>query len=207
MIQKSRAGAKVVNARRIDRSNDSWAKQFTASAFYKVFNVLADHPIPNNVGDFRLLDRQVVDVVCTLGERARFNKSIFSWVGFETAEVTFERPERAAGNSSWSYWKLWNFALDGIFTSSTVPLRVWSYIGTVLSLGAFAYAAFILIYTLFLGADTPGYASTVILILMFGGLNLLAVGIIGEYIGRIYTEVRERPLYIVRSSHGLKTES
>lgn len=207
MIRKWRAGAKVVNARRVDRSKDSWAKRASSSAFYKVFNVLADHPIPSNVGDFRLLDRQVVDVVRTLGERARFNKSLFSWVGFETAEVTFERPERAAGQSSWSYWKLWNFALDGIFTSSTAPLRVWSYIGTLLSLASFVYAAFILVYTLFLGADTPGYASTVILILMFGGLNLLAIGIIGEYIGRIYTEVRERPLYIVRSSHGLNEEA
>lgn len=207
MIRKWRSGAKVVNARRVDRSKDSWAKQMSAAAFYKVFNALSEHSIPSNVGDFRLLDRQVVDVVRTLGERSRFNKSLFSWVGFETAEVTFERPERAAGTSSWSYWKLWNFALDGIFTSSTVPLRVWSYFGMLLSMVSFCYAAFILFYTLFLGADTPGYASTVILILLFGGLNLLAIGIIGEYIGRIYTEVRDRPLYIVRSAHGLSPEA
>lgn len=207
MVQKWRSGAKVVNARRADRSKDSRVKSFSASAFYKIFNVLAEYPIPDNVGDFRLLDRQVVDVVCKLGERARFNKSLFSWVGFETAEVTFERPERAAGSSSWSYWKLWNFALDGIFSSSTMPLRIWSYIGTILSLASFFYAAFILFRTLLLGADTPGYASTVILILLFGGVNLLAIGIIGEYIGRIYTEVRERPLYIVRSCHGLEAEA
>lgn len=205
MIGKWREGAQVVNARRIDRSKDSWIKQTSASAFYKVFNSLAERPIPANVGDFRLLDRQVVDVVRDIGEKSRFNKSIFSWVGFETAEVTFERPERAAGKTSWSYWKLWNFALDGIFTSSTVPLRVWSYVGTLLSLASFGYAVFILFYTLLLGADTPGYASTVILILMFGGLNLLAVGIIGEYVGRIFNEVRDRPIYIVRSSHGLKS--
>jgi len=194
-----------VNALRIDSSKDSWIKQTSASAFYKVFNSLAERPIPANVGDYRLLDRQVVDVVRDIGEKSRFNKSIFSWVGFETAEVTFERPERAAGKTSWSYWKLWNFALDGIFTSSTVPLRVWSYVGTLLSLASFGYAVFILFYTLLLGADTPGYASTVILILMFGGLNLLAVGIIGEYVGRIFNEVRDRPIYIVRSSHGLKS--
>lgn len=206
MIEKWKAGAKVVNARRIDRSKDSWLKRLSAFMFYKVFNAMADQPIPSNVGDFRLLDRQVVDVVCSLGERARFNKSLFSWVGFETAEVTFEREERASGNTSWSYWKLWNFALDGIFTSSTVPLRIWSYVGTLLAIASACYALFILLYTVFLGADTPGYASTVMLILFFGGLNLFAIGIIGEYIGRIYTEVRERPLYIVRSAHGLDRE-
>jgi len=206
MIEKWRGGAKVVNARRVERSGDSWHKRLSAGAFYKLFNLMADHQIPANVGDYRLLDRQVVDVVRSMGERARFNKSLFSWVGFETAEVTFERPERAAGRSSWSYWKLWNFALDGIFSSSTAPLRVWSYVGTLLAMAAFAYAAFILFYTLLLGADTPGYASTVILILAFGGLNLLAIGIIGEYVGRIYTEVRARPLFIVRSAHGLDKE-
>ncbi|WP_170605562.1 glycosyltransferase family 2 protein [Ruegeria arenilitoris] len=206
MIVKWREGTQIVNARRVDRSKDSWIKQRSAAAFYKVFNSLAERPIPANVGDYRLLDRQVVDVVREIGEKSRFNKSIFSWVGFDTAEVTFQRPERIAGRSSWSYWKLWNFALDGIFTSSTVPLRVWSYVGTILSLASFGYAAFILFYTLFLGADTPGYASTVILILLFGGLNLLAVGIIGEYVGRIFNEVRDRPIYIVRSAHGLKSE-
>jgi glycosyltransferase involved in cell wall biosynthesis len=203
MIEKWRRGAKVVNARRSARQSDTWLKRKTAGAFYKTFNMLADHPIPSNVGDFRLMDRQVVDVVCDLGERARFNKSLFSWVGFETDEVTYERPARSAGESSWSYWKLWNFAIDGIFASSTAPLRIWTYIGGTISVASFLYAAYIILHTLILGVDTPGYASTVILILGFGGLNLFALGIIGEYIGRIYTEVRERPLYVVRSLHGI----
>jgi len=202
MIAKWRAGARVVNARRIDRSRDGWLKKLSAGAFYRTFNLLADHPIPQDVGDYRLMDRQVVDIVRTLGERARFNKALFSWVGFETDEVTFERPERAAGESAWTYWKLWNFALDGIFASSTTPLRVWTYIGSLMSLAAFAYAAFIFAVALIGGIDTPGYASTVILILLFGGLNLFAIGILGEYVGRIYAEVRERPLYVVRSVHG-----
>ncbi len=207
MIEKWRRGAKVVNARRLARRNDTWLKRRTAGAFYRTFNMLADHPIPSNVGDFRLMDRQVVDVVCELGERERFNKALFNWVGFETEEVTYERPARSAGESSWSYWKLWNFALDGIFSSSTTPLRMWTYIGGTISVASFLYAAFILLHTLILGIETPGYASTVILLLGFGGLNLFALGIIGEYVGRIYTEVRERPLYVVRSLHGISDKS
>ena len=202
MIEKWQRGAKVVNARRVDRSEDTWLKRVSAEGFYKAFNLLADQSIPRNVGDFRLLDRQVVDVLRTLGERARFNKALFSWVGFQTDEVTFERPARKAGATAWTYWKLWNFALDGILSSSTMPLRIWSYVGFLLSVAAFLYAAFIFFLTLIAGVDTPGYASTVILILMFGGLNLFAIGIIGEYIGRIYQEVRQRPLYVIRSTHG-----
>jgi len=204
MIDKWREGAKVVNARRRDRSQDSRVKRSTANAFYRVFNMLSDQPIPNNVGDFRLFDRQVVDVVRSFGERAQFNKSLFAWVGFSPVEVTFQRKSRSTGETSWSYWRLWNLALDGIFSSSTIPLRVWSYVGGFLSILSFLYALFILVFTLVFGADTPGYASTVILILMFGGLNLLAIGIIGEYVGRIYAEVRKRPLYIVKSTHGVE---
>lgn len=207
MVTKWRAGAKVVNARRIDRSKDTWAKRVSANSFYSIFNVLADQPIPANVGDYRLLDRKVVDVVCSLGERARFNKALFSWVGFETDEVTFERPARTTGETTMSYWKLWNFALDGIFSASTTPLRMWSYVGSMISVGSFIYAAFIFVRTVIFGVETPGYASTIILILLFGGLNLFAIGIIGEYVGRIYTEVRQRPLYIVHSFHGAEEDN
>ena len=199
MVQKWRAGAQVVNARRVDRSADGFVKRTTSGAFYKVFNALADHPIPENVGDFRLLDRQVVDVLTQIGERARFNKALFSWVGFRTEEVTFERAERKAGTTKWNWWKLWNFALDGIFTSSTKPLRIWSYCGLIMASLAFLYAGFILLYTLVMGRETPGFATTIILILFFGGVNLIALGIIGEYVGRIYAEVRARPLYVIRS--------
>lgn len=202
MIDLWQKGADIVHARRTDRSHDSWLKRATAAGFYRIFNALAEHPIPADVGDFRLLDRKVVEVIRGFGERARFNKGLFSWVGFNAAEVTYERPPRAGGSSAWTYWRLWNFALDGIFSSSTMPLRIWTYVGLGMSVASFLYAAFILVFTLVVGRETPGYASTVILILIFGGLNMIALGIIGEYVGRIYAEVRRRPLYVVRSTYG-----
>jgi glycosyltransferase involved in cell wall biosynthesis len=194
-------GARVVNARRTSRASDGWLKRVTAGGFYRVFNSVADHRIPRDVGDYRLLDRQVVEVLRGMGERVRFNKALFSWVGFETAEVTFERPKRETGTTAWTYWRLWNFALDGIFSSSTMPLRIWTYAGIALALLSFLYAGVIFLRTLIFGIDLPGYASTLILILVFGGLNLFAIGILGEYIGRIYSEVRARPLYVLRSIH------
>ncbi len=201
MVRHWELGAQVVNARRVCRDGDRWLKRASAGGFYRIFNVLAERRIPLNVGDFRLLDRQVVDVLRDMNERVRFNKALFNWVGFDTAEVTFERPGRQAGSSAWSYWKLWNFALDGIFSSSTTPLRIWTYVGGTLAALSVVYAALIFIRTLFVGVDVPGYASTIILILLFGGMNLFAIGIVGEYIGRIYSEVRERPLYVLRSVH------
>lgn len=201
MLDHWQRGAQVVNAKRICRAEDTWIKRATAKGFYKVFNAMADHRIPQDVGDFRLLDRQVVEIVRDMGERVRFNKGLFSWVGFETAEVTYKRPAREQGDSGWSYWKLWNFALDGIFSSTTAPLRIWTYAGGILAMMSFLYASIILVRTLIVGVDVPGYASTLILILLFGGLNLFAIGIMGEYIGRIYSEVRERPLYVLRSVH------
>ncbi|MGR3515147.1 MAG: glycosyltransferase family 2 protein [Paracoccaceae bacterium] len=201
MLDHWQAGAKVVNARRVSRKQDTWVKRTSARGFYRVFNALAEQAIPTDVGDFRLMDKQVVEVLRGMNERVRFNKALFSWVGFETQEVTFERPERHSGHSGWGYWRLWNFALDGIFSSSTLPLRIWSYTGGLLALLSFLYAAVILVRTLMFGVDVPGYASTVILILLFGGLNLFAIGIVGEYIARIYSEVRERPLYVLRSVH------
>ncbi len=206
MIAKWRAGAQVVLARRENRDEDDWLKRATAGAFYKIFNRLAESAIPENVGDYRLLDRQVVDILNGMGERIRFYKAMFSWVGFKTDEVTFKRRPRRTGQTKWSLWKLWNFALDGIFSSSTVPLRVWSYLGALIALAAFAYAAFVLVSTLITGVDVPGYASTIILILFFGGVNLLSVGVLGEYVGRIYAEVRGRPVYIVASTVGLDAE-
>lgn len=199
MLEHWDRGAKVVNARRTCRASESWIKRTTATGFYKLFNAVADYKIPANVGDFRLMDRQVVDVVRDMGERVRFNKAMFSWVGFDAAEVTFKRPERTNGTSAWTYWRLWNFALDGIFSSTTAPLRIWTYAGGVLAMLSFLYAGLILIRTLIFGIDVPGYSSTLILILLFGGLNLFAMGILGEYIGRIYSEVRQRPLYVLRS--------
>jgi glycosyltransferase involved in cell wall biosynthesis len=201
MIDRWIAGARVVNARRSRRNGDTWLKARSANAFYRIFNALSEQPIPRDVGDFRLMDREVVQVINKMGERSRCNKSLFSWVGFETEEVTYERPAREIGQTRWSYWKLWKLALDAIFSSSTLPLRIWTYFGMLMAMLSLAYSLFVVVRTLIFGNDVPGYASTVILILVFGGLNMFALGIIGEYVGRIYTEVRQRPLYVIRSQH------
>nr|WP_309501328.1 glycosyltransferase family 2 protein [uncultured Roseovarius sp.] len=201
MVEKWQKGAQIVNARRSDRSRDSWAKRTTARAFYRAFNALADYPMPSDVGDFRLLDRQVVDVLRTMGERVRLNKALFSWVGFKTDEVTFARPARVQGRTTMNYWRLWGMALDGIIGSTTKPLRIWTYLGFGLGLLSLLYAAYIFFSTLLFGVDVPGYASLILLILTFGGINFFAIGILGEYIGRILTEVRERPMFVVRSTY------
>lgn len=206
MVEKWRAGAKIVNARRIDRMQDTAFKRLSAGLYYKIFNALADHPIPPDVGDFRLIDRQVIEILNTMSEKARFNKDLFSWVGFESAEVTFERRARETGTTKWSFWKLWNFGLDGLFGASTAPLRLWSYLGFCLALAAFFYVGYVIVRTAIFGIDTPGYASTIVIILFFGGLNMLSVGILGEYVGRIYREVRDRPLYIVRHTYESDTD-
>lgn len=199
MVAAWLGGAKVVNARRVDRSADSAFKRWTAAAFYRLINAMAETPIPANVGDFRLLDRAAVDVLNRLGERARFNKGLFSWVGFRVAEVEYARPERAEGDSKWRLRGLWRLALDGITASTTAPLRVWTYVGGAVAVLAMGYAAFLVVRTLAYGVDTPGYASLMVAILMLGAFNLLSLGIMGEYIGRIAKEVRARPLYIVES--------
>ena len=199
MIEKWNAGAKIVNARRIDRAQDGFFKRTSAKIFYYIYNKMTEYPIPQNVGDFRLLDRVVIESILTIGERSRFNKGIFNWVGYETSEVTFSRPNRDIGSSKWSSWKLIKLALDGIFTSSTLPLRIWTYIGLTMAFLSMLYGLLIFFTTLIFGRDVPGYASTVLLILTFGALNMFALGIMGEYVGRIYEEVRQRPLYIIRS--------
>ncbi|SHI59044.1 glycosyltransferase family 2 protein [Wenxinia saemankumensis] len=203
MIGLWRAGAEVVNARRRNRAGDSWMKRQTARGFYRVYNRISDHPMPQDVGDFRLLDRKVVDVLLSMKERVRLNKALFAWVGFRTEEVLFDRPGRNAGRTRLNYARLWGLALDGIFGSTTKPLRCWTYIGSAIGLMSLLYAAWVFGATLVYGNPVPGYASTAILILGFGGLNLIALGIIGEYVGRILTEVRGRPLYVVGSSAGL----
>lgn len=202
MVQHWLGGAKVVNARRAARTSDGWFKRSTASAFYRIINMMADTPIPENVGDFRLLDRAAVDIINQLSETARFNKGLFSWVGFRVAEVTYEREPRDVGETKWRLRGLWHLALDGITSSTTAPLRIWTYVGGLTALAAVAYAAFLVVHTLITGVDTPGYASIMVTVLMLGALNLLSLGILGEYVGRIAKEVRNRPLYVIESASG-----
>ena len=197
-----RAGFDVVNARRADRSSDTWLKRTTSKAFYRIFNQMADRPILEDVGDYRLLDRRVVDVINQFPERARFMKGLFSWVGFSHTTVEYQRAERHAGVTKWKYWKLCNFAVDGITSFTTVPLRIWTYFGAFIAFLAFVFAVALVIRTLAFGVDTPGYASLMVVILGLGGMNLLSLGVIGEYLGRTYTEVKGRPLYIVDKTFG-----
>jgi glycosyltransferase involved in cell wall biosynthesis len=149
-----------------------------------------------------LLDRRAVDVLNKMSEATRFNKGLFSWIGFNVATVEYARPERAVGETKWSFPKLWTLAVDGITSSTTLPLRIWTYLGAAVALLAIAYAVFLVIYTLVTGGDTPGYASVMVAVLLLGGLNLLSLGMIGEYLGRVAIEVRGRPLYIVESTEG-----
>lgn len=197
MIGKWREGYDVVYARRTLRDTDTWAKRATAQWYYKLFNSIADRPIPDNTGDFRLMDRKVLDEVKKLGESARFMKGLFSWVGFKSTAVEYERPPRHDGKESLNFRNLWRLALDGITAFSTLPLKVWSYIGMGVAGVAFLYGLVIIFKTLILGIDVPGYASTMVIVLFLGGVQLLSLGVIGEYVGRIYLEVKKRPHYIV----------
>lgn len=202
MIDLWRAGAQIVNAKRIDRSQDSFLKRSTSRLFYKTINAIADHPIAVDVGDFRLLDRSAVAVLNEMTERCRFNKGLFSWIGFRTKTIEYARPARRAGSTKWGISRLLALALDGITSSTTFPLRVWTVIGAVISALAFGYAAFLVVHTIISGVDTPGYASIMVAVLFLGGLNLFSLGLMGEYIGRIAVQVRGRPLYIVNETVG-----
>lgn len=195
-------GYEVVYATRADRGADGLAKRWTAGLFYRIFNAVADTPIPENAGDFRLLDRRVVEALRRLPERNRFMKGLYAWVGFRQTSVAFVRAPRIAGASRWRYWRLWNFALSGIAAFSTMPLRIWSYVGAVIAATSFAYAFFLVMRTLLYGVDVPGYASLMVAVLFLGGVNLMTLGILGEYLGRVYTEVKQRPLYLVRERVG-----
>ena len=203
MYKRKCEGFDVVIAVRASRKSDTWLKRFTANLFYRVHNSMADVSIPHDTGDFRMLDQKVVQVLRHLPERTRFMKGLFSWVGFTHAVVEYERQPRAAGTTKWKYWNLWNFALDGITNSSTLPLRIWTYLGIIISLLAFTYAAYLIVSTLVYGVDLPGYASIMVSVLFLGGINIFATGVLGEYLGRVYTEVKNRPLYVVRETHGL----
>ncbi len=202
MLGKWQEGFDIVYATRRTRRQDSYLKRTTAAGFYRVMNWLSDIPVPPNTGDFRLLDRKVVDALKLLPERNRFMKGLFSWVGFRQTVIYYDRPGRERGKTSWNYWRLWNFALDGITSFSVQPLKIWLYVGLVISMVALIYASFLVLRTLIYGRDLPGYASLMVAVLFMGGIQLLTLGIIGEYLGRIYGEVKGRPLYLVRDLYG-----
>ena len=198
MIAKWREGFEVVLGRRANRDSDTWAKRTSANWFYRLHNKMADPQLPENVGDFRLMDRCVIEALKELPESRRFMKGLFAWVGFRTAYVDYSRLERVAGTSKFNGWRLWNFALEGVTSFSTDPLRIWTYLGFAVSFLSFLFASFIALRVLFIGADVPGYASLIVAITFLGGLQLMGIGVIGEYLGRTYLESKRRPVYLIR---------
>lgn len=202
MVEQWRAGFDVVLARRSDRSSDSALKRGLAQMFYRVITRLSDTAIPADTGDFRLIDARVVEALRSYPERMRFMKGIFAHVGFRTTSVDYVRPVRAAGQTKFNGRKLFNLALEGIISFSTMPLKIWTYVGLAAALFAIAMLGFIVFTTLVNGRDVPGYASLISVILFFNGLLLMGLGIQGEYIARIFAEVKGRPLYLVRERIG-----
>jgi glycosyltransferase involved in cell wall biosynthesis len=204
MVQKWVEGAEVVLAKRVNRDSDTYLKRATAVMFYRMHNLLSTVQIPENVGDFRLMDRCVVDALKMLPEKQRFMKGLFAWLGFRTVTINYTREPRTAGNTKFSGWKLWNFALEGITGFSNAPLKLWTYIGCAGALISIVYAIWIVVKTLVYGAEVPGYASLLVAILFIGSLQLISIGVLGEYIGRIYMETKNRPLYLIRKRYGGK---
>lgn len=202
MIHWWQQGYDDVSAKRSSRAGESFFKKWTSHTFYRVLQHLTDIPIQPDVGDFRLLDKQCLDAVRLMRESQRYNKGIFSWIGFRKKEILFDRQVRVSGKSKWNYWKLLNLAIEGITSYSIAPLRVASFMGVLLSALSILYMAYIVIRTLIYGGDVPGYPSLISIILFIGGIQLLFLGIIGEYLGRIFNESKCRPLYFVKDYNG-----
>jgi polyisoprenyl-phosphate glycosyltransferase len=203
MIARWNDGYKVVLATRRTRMGDGMFKRSSAWLFYKLMGRLLTIHLPQNTGDFRLLDQQVVQVLRLLPERTRFMKGLFAWVGFSTARIYFDRAPRAEGLAKQSFRSLWRLAKDGIFSFTTLPLRLTTYLGVTISTAAFAYAGWLILRTMIHGVDVPGYASLMAAVLCMGGIQLICLGIIGEYLGRIYREAKQRPIYVIEETAGL----
>lgn len=202
MIALWQQGFDVVNAVRRGREGDTALKRATASVFYRTINAISDVEIPRDTGDFRLLSKRAADVLRGMHETRRFMKGLFSWVGFRTTSIQYNRKPRVAGSTKWNYWKLWNFAVEGITSFSTAPLKVATYVGILTAMLAFVYAIYLVVDTLVFANPVKGYPSLMTAILFFGGAQLTFIGIVGEYVGRIHEEVKGRPIYVVESALG-----
>lgn len=198
MIEEWKNGAEIVLAKRIDRLNDTWLKRVTASIFYRMHNKISYPVIEENVGDFRLLSRNIVEKILLLSEKNLFMKGIFSWVGGTTVTLEYKREIRSAGKTKFNGWKLWNLALEGITSFSTLPLRIWTYIGLLIATLSFLYGAWMILQTLIWGNPVKGYPSLLVSILFLGGVQLIGIGVLGEYLGRVYIEVKNRPRYLLK---------
>ncbi len=192
-----REGYDVIYGTRASRAGETALKKFTSSAFYRVMERLSDKPIPRDTGDFRLMSRRVVDALKQLRERQRFMKGLFTWVGYRQTSLVYERDGRFAGETKWNYWKLWNFALEGITSFSSAPLKLATYIGFFSATFAFLFGVWVFAKALMFGDPVKGYPSLMVVVLFLGGLQLMALGVIGEYLGRTYVEAKQRPLYLI----------
>ncbi len=199
LLEKCQEGFDIVNAKRATRTGDSLLKKFFAALFYKTINILSDIEIPSNVGDFRLISRDALEALKKLKERRRFMKGLFAWIGFKSTYITYNHEPRFKGKSHWNFMKLVNLALEGITSFSIKPLKIATYMGLLISSLSFIYVLYIIIKTLIYGNPVKGYPSLIVVILFLGGVQLISLGILGEYIGRIYEEVKQRPLYIVKN--------
>lgn len=199
MVEAWLEGYQVVNAVRHDRSSDGLMKRLSSEGFYSLFLKLSKLEVQFNASDFRLLDREAVQAILACEERVRFSKGFFAWIGYQQKNIYFKRPSRSLGTTKWGSWKLWNYALDGIFNFSTAPLRIWSYIGLIVTSAAFIVGLSAVVRVLFFGIDVPGYASLFFAVTFLGGLQLIGIGILGEYVGRSYLEAKRRPHYVIKT--------
>lgn len=197
LIREWQSGYDAVYAQRKQRTGESFVKKSTAHLFYRTMRLIGHLDLPMDTGDYRILSRRAVQALNTCQERNRFMKGLFAWIGFKQKAVQYERDVRYAGTTKWSYWRLWNFALDGITSFTTAPLRVATYIGLFTALAAFGYGLLIIIRTLIFGNPVPGYPSLIVIVLFLGGIQMMAIGVLGEYIGRIFGETKQRPLYFI----------
>lgn len=199
LIEGWREGYDVVYAQRRARRGEGWLKKATAALFYRLMAHVGRTPLPENVGDFRLMSRKAVDAVCSLRERHRFMKGVFAWVGFPSRAVVYDRDPRAAGTTKWSWWKLWNLSIEAITSSTLAPLKISTYVGFATAGLAFVFGAFIFLKKLVFGDPVQGYSSLVVIMMMLGGVQLGVLGVIGEYLGRVFNETKNRPLYFANS--------
>ncbi|WP_343232383.1 glycosyltransferase family 2 protein [Microvirga terricola] len=201
-VERWKDGYLMVYGQRTDRSDETRVKRGFAHLFYQLFARFGEVSLPEGAGDFRLIDRKGVEVLRSLGEKARFSKGLYAWIGFKNTGVPFIVEERQRGTTKWSFRKLVRFAFDGIAAFSTVPLRIWTYIGFLISFLSIATAIYFLIRTLLYGSDLPGFPSLIVSVMFFSGIQLMSLGIVGEYVGRIFAEVKRRPLYVVAERVG-----
>lgn len=206
LVAKWREGNDVVYAQRIKREGESFIKRVTAAAFYRLVRRLRGGNIPANTGDFRLLSQRAVAALADLREQNRFMKGLFTWIGYKQTGIQYVREKRAAGDTKWNYWRLWNFALDGITSFTTLPLKLATYVGAITATLALFYGLVMVVRTLIFGNEVPGYPSIMVVILTLGGVQLVAIGVVGEYVGRMFNEVKRRPLYFIQEHLSASTQ-